>query len=87
MDLNKLVSAYGVLDQMLSDGRKYLIGDQFTVADAYVWATMWQARSGAKIDHFENLMAYIARIDERPSARKTIEDEANLVEQHQGRAA
>jgi glutathione S-transferase len=85
--LNKLISAYGVLDQMLSDGRKYLTGDQFTVADAYVWATMWQARSGAKIDHYKNLMAYIARIDERPSAKKTIKDEAALVEQHMGRAA
>jgi glutathione S-transferase len=85
--LNKLISAYGVLDQMLSDGRKYLTGDQFTVADAYVWATMWQARSGARIDHYENLMAYIARIDERPSAKKTIKDEAALVEQHMSRAA
>ena len=85
--LNKLVSAYGVLDQMLSDGRKYLTGDQFTVADAYVWATMWQARSGAKIDHYKNLMAYIARIDERPSAKKTIRDEADLMEQHMSRAA
>ena len=85
--LNKLISAYGVLDQMLSDGRKYLTGDQFTVADAYVWATMWQARSGAKIDHYKNLMAYIARIDERPSAKKTIRDEADLVEQHMSRAA
>ena len=85
--LNKLVSAYDVLDQMLSDGRKYLTGDQFTVADAYVWATMWQARSGAKIDHYKNLMAYIARIDERPSAKKTIKDEAALVEQHMNRAA
>jgi len=85
--LNKLVSAYDVLDQMLSDGRKYLTGDQFTVADAYVWATMWQARSGAKIDHYKNLMAYIARIDERPSAKKTIRDEADLMEQHMSRAA
>jgi glutathione S-transferase len=57
------------------------------VADAYVWATMWQARSGAKIDHYKNLMAYIARIDERPSAKKTIRDEADLVEQHMSRAA
>ncbi|WP_315810360.1 glutathione S-transferase family protein [Pseudomonas sp. C9-3] len=79
---NKLVNAYTTLDQRLSDGRPYLTGDQFTVADAYVWATMWHERSGAQIGHLKHLMAYKARIDGRPSAKKTIEDQAQIVAQH-----
>jgi glutathione S-transferase len=84
---NKLVNAYGVLDNRLADGRLYLTGDTFTVVDAYVWATMWHERSGAKIDHLKNLMAYTARIDTRPAARKALKDEADIVARHQARAA
>jgi glutathione S-transferase len=84
---DKLVSAYTVLDQRLADGRLYLTGDKFTVADAYVWATMWHERSGAKIDHLKNLMAYVARIDARPTAQKALKDEANIVARHQVRVA
>jgi glutathione S-transferase len=84
---NKLMNAYAVLDRRLADGRAYLAGDTFTVADAYVWATMWHERSGVKIDHLKNLMAYVARVEARPSAQKALKDEAELVSLHQSRAA
>jgi glutathione S-transferase len=73
---SKLVTAYATLDQRLADGRAYLTGDNFTVADAYVWATMWHERSGAEIGHLKHLMAYVARIDARPSAQQALADEA-----------
>jgi glutathione S-transferase len=79
---NKLLTAYGALDTRLADGRSYLTGEQFTVADAYVWATMWQERSGVKLDHLTHLMAYIARIEARPSAIKALKDEAEIVARH-----
>jgi glutathione S-transferase len=78
----KLVNAYARLDAQLADGRAYLTGDRFTVADAYVWATMWHERSGAQIGHLKNLMAYIARIEARASVKKALKDEAELVAQH-----
>lgn len=84
---NKLVNAYAVIDRRLADGRTYLTGDKFTVADAYVWATMWHERSGAKIDHLKNLMAYIARVEARRSAQTALRDEAQTVALHQARAA
>jgi glutathione S-transferase len=84
---NKLVNAYTVLDDRLADGRPYLTGDNFTVADAYVWGTMWQERSGTKIDHLKNLMAYKARIEARPSLRKALKDEAEVVARHKKQAA
>jgi glutathione S-transferase len=84
----KLLTAYGVLDARLADGRAYLTGEQFTVADAYVWATMWHERSGVKLDHLKNLMTYIARIEARPSVQKALKDEAEMVARHkQQRAA
>jgi glutathione S-transferase len=84
---DKLVRAYGQLDARLADGRRYLMGDTLTVADAYVWATMWQERSGVKIDHLQRLMAYVARIDARPSAQKALRDEAEVADRHQARVA
>lgn len=84
---NKLVKAYTALDQRLADGRKYITGDKFTVADAYVWATMWHERSGVKIEHLKNLTAYVARVEARPSAQKALKDEAELVALHRARAA
>jgi glutathione S-transferase len=79
---NKLLTAYAALDARLADGRAYLTGEQFTVADAYVWATMWHERSGVKLDHLEHLMAYVARVEARPSAQKALKDEAEVVSHH-----
>ncbi|MFM0341691.1 glutathione S-transferase family protein [Paraburkholderia fungorum] len=84
---NKLLTAYGVLDARLADGRAYLTGEQFTVADAYVWATLWHERSGVKIDHLKNLLAYIGRIEARPAVRKALKDEADVVALHKEQLA
>ncbi|SAL52573.1 glutathione S-transferase domain-containing protein [Caballeronia peredens] len=84
---NKLLTAYGVLDEQLSDGRSYLTGEQFTVADAYVWATMWHERSGVNLDHLKNLAAFIERIEARPAVQKALKDEAELVALHKEKLA
>ena len=83
----KLQTAYGVLDKQLADGRTYLMGEQFTVADAYVWATLWHERSGVNLDHLQNLAAYIARIVARPSVQKALKDEAEVVAVHKAQLA
>lgn len=84
---NKLLSAYKVLDDRLSDGRAYFDGDALTVADAYVWATLWNSRSGVNIDHLKNLTAWKARVDARPAAIKALRDEAEIVATHKARIA
>ncbi len=83
----KLVSAYTVLDQRLADGRPYLTGDTFSVADAYAWATLWHERSGVDIGHLKNLMAWKARIDARPSVQTALKDETAIVAQHRAQKA
>lgn len=84
---DKIVNAYAVLDRRLADGRAWLNGDTFTVADAYVWATMWHERSGARIEHLEHLMAWKARVDARPSVRKALQDESEVVALHESLSA
>jgi len=84
---NKLLKPYRKLDARLADGRAYLTGEQFTVADAYVWATMWHERSGVNLDHLKNLAAYIARIEARPSVQKALKDEADMVALHKQKLA
>jgi glutathione S-transferase len=83
----KLVTAYTVLDKILADGRSYITGEDFTVADAYIWGTMWHERSGAQISHLKNLMTYVARVEARPSAQKALREEAEMVRQHEERLA
>lgn len=79
---SKLVTAYSTLDARLADGRTYLTGDHFSVADAYVWATLWHERSGTEIGHLENFKAWKTRVDARPSVKKALKDEAELVAIH-----
>ncbi|KAK6525158.1 hypothetical protein TWF694_005304 [Orbilia ellipsospora] len=84
---NKLLKAYQRLEDQLADGRPYLFGDQFTVADAYVWATHWNSRSGVNIDHLKNFAAWKTRIDSRPAAIKTLKEEAEVVALHKAQIA
>lgn len=84
---NKLLKAYKILDDRLADGRPYLMGDKFSVADAYAWATLWVSRSGVDIGHLKHFAAWRKRVDTRPSAAKSLKDEAEVVTAHRSRIA
>lgn len=60
---------YALLERQL-EGRKYLSGDQFTIADAYLFAVTNWAR-GVKLDlsDFPNLLAFQQRVAARPAVR------------------
>ncbi len=79
---NKLLAAYKRLDDRLADGRPYLFGDNLSVADAYVWGTLWNSRSGVSIDHLKNIAAWKERVDARPAAVKTLKEEAEIFAAH-----
>lgn len=76
---NRLLKAYQLLDDRLADKCSYLFGETFTVADAYVWGTFWNNRSGVDINQLKNLAAWKARVDARPAAIKTLKEEAEMV--------
>lgn len=83
--LERLAQAYALFDEQLADGRRWLTGPQFGVLDIYLWATMWQDRSGAQIDHLQHLAAWARRVEARPSVQRTLADEAAMVRAHAAR--
>lgn len=49
-------------------GRNFVIGDSFTIADAYLWVVIgWLGYAGLSPDRWPALQAYHARIGERPA--------------------
>jgi glutathione S-transferase len=54
----------------LIEGRKYLAGDRFTLADIHLWVFLdFAAQVGQALDPAnKNLTAWMARVGERPSA-------------------
>lgn len=56
--------------------RSYLVGETFTVADAYLFNMLrWTAHTGIDLARWPKLGAYFARIEERPSVKAAIEAE------------
>lgn len=58
------------MEQQLADGRAYLMGADFSVADAYLFTVAsWTTPMGIGLDDWPHLQALVARIKERPSVR------------------
>jgi glutathione S-transferase len=69
---------YALLDKQLA-GRKYLFGDQFTVADAYLFVvTNWARSTRVDLSDYANLLAFQKRVAERPAVRTAMVAEGLL---------
>lgn len=73
---NRLLSRFEFLNRSL-EGRKYLVGDSFTVADGYAYYTLRNLRKldASVIDKAPDLKAYFERIGERPAVRAALQAE------------
>lgn len=61
------------LNGVLSDGRAYIMGADFTVADAYMFTvTRWSRFTGVNLDAAPHLVAYMARVAERPGVQAAL---------------
>lgn len=61
------------------EGKAYLMGDQFTVADPYLFTlTNWTKPVGLDISGLAHLGAYMARVAERPAVREAMKAEGLL---------
>lgn len=66
---------YGFIEKQL-EGKQYLFGDQFTVADAYLYTvTNWAAYVKLDISGFPNLLAFQARVAARPAVQAALQAE------------
>jgi glutathione S-transferase len=60
----------GDVEDILGDGRPYLLGDKFTVADAYLFVVAgWTAPTGIGLDRWPRLAALVERVRDRPAVR------------------
>jgi glutathione S-transferase len=72
---NKLLDRFGWVNQQLA-GKSYLMGETFTVADAYLFViTGWASRVGVDIAGLENLAAHQARMRLRPAVQAALQAE------------
>lgn len=50
------------------EGKTYLVGDRFSVADGYLFTILnWSGFVGLDLSPWKTIQAYIARIGSRPS--------------------
>ena len=61
------------------EGRKYLVGERFTVADAYLgWALLLLGHGGVDVAQWPSLVAYLERFQARPQVKAAIRIEMQL---------
>jgi glutathione S-transferase len=71
----RLVGRYRWVNEQL-EGRSYLMGEQFTVADAYLFTvTSWAKYVGVDLAPFANVNAYAARVAARPAVQAALKAE------------
>lgn len=64
------------LESVLSDGRPFLMGDAFTVADAYLFTvTSWGGPTGFSIEAYPHLVAFMQRMGARASVQAVLKAE------------
>ncbi len=72
----------GLIDRRLTafdkmvEGKQYLMGDRFTVADAYAFTVLnWTRVHKLDLAKYPNIQAYFARVGERPKVREAMKAE------------
>jgi glutathione S-transferase len=61
------------------EGKNYLMGDSFSVADAYLFTvTNWTRHTGIDISALKNLNAFMARMAARPAVQEAMKAEGLL---------
>jgi glutathione S-transferase len=72
---NRLASRFAHLDAHLA-GKDYLLGDAFSVADAYLFTVSnWASRLGLDLTPFPNVLAYRKRVGARPAVQAALQAE------------
>jgi glutathione S-transferase len=75
---DKVGSRLAWVDEQL-EGRQYLMGDNFSVPDAYLFTvTNWSKHVGVDISALSHLGAFMARVGSRPAVQEALKAEGLL---------
>ncbi len=78
LSIDKLLSRLTWVDGELA-GKAYLMGEQFSVADPYLFTvTNWAPRVGVDISGLANLNAFRERVAARPAVQRAMREEGLL---------
>lgn len=68
----RIAARYGIVEQQLS-GKTWLLGETFTVADAYLFVMVnWAAAAKTPLTDFPSIRAWFERMKARPHVREAI---------------
>jgi glutathione S-transferase len=71
--VDRLNMRYKLIEQLLSDGRTYLTGEQFSTVDAYLFTvTNWANMLKIDLSAFPKLLAYQQRVGSRPAVQASL---------------
>jgi glutathione S-transferase len=71
-----ITSRFGFVDSHLASGSPFLLGPQFSVADAYLFVmTVWSKFMNINLDQWPNLKAYADRVAARPQVNEALKEE------------
>ncbi len=74
----KLLDRYKWVDAQL-EGKDYLLGSDFSVADAYLFTvTSWAPHVGVDLEPFKNVAAFMKRMAARPAVQEAMKAEGLL---------
>ena len=70
---------FDYLNDLFADGRKHLLGDMFSVADAYLFVvSSWAVPTGVGLGRWPHLQAFVERVSQRPHVRAAMAREGLL---------
>jgi glutathione S-transferase len=66
----RLARRIGDVERGLADGRSFILGESFTVADAYLFVVLnWSTHVGMDLERWPRVAAFMARMTSRPAVR------------------
>ena len=77
--IKNVAKKFDYLNNLLNDGRQYLINNKFTVADAYLFVVVnWSNFVGIDLKQWPQILAFWSRVTERSATKAAMQAEGLL---------